>query len=147
MSSSARRHVVRLAAIVAVGAASVGLSACGGSGEAPDLAAGKTTFTGACGSCHTLEAAGTKGLIGPNLDDAWRASHQAGMEDSQYQGTIERWIREAQKPMPRDLVKGQDATNVAAYIASVAGRSPESGVFPAPTTPQAPVPDRQQQAN
>ena len=83
-------------------------------------------------------------MIGPNLDDSFRASRQAGLDESQFQGTIERWIRMAQKPMPRDLVTGQDAVNVAAYIASVAGTSPESGVFPAQTAPEVPQPSRQE---
>lgn len=29
---------------------------------------GETLFKGFCGSCHTLEAAGTTGRFGPNLD-------------------------------------------------------------------------------
>jgi mono/diheme cytochrome c family protein len=144
MTAAGRRHATRLAAILAVGVASVGLSACGGSGEPADLAAGKQKFVQLCGSCHTLADAGTKGLIGPNMDDSWRASREVGMADVQFQGTIERWIREAQKPMPRDLVTGQDATNVAAYIASVAGTSAESGVFPAQATPEVPIPSREQ---
>ena len=42
----------------------------GGGGEAAgDAAAGEEVFASAgCGSCHTLEAAGTSGAIGPNLD-------------------------------------------------------------------------------
>ncbi len=38
-----------------------------------DPAAGKEVFTGnppGCGTCHTLEDAGTSGTIGPNLDEA-----------------------------------------------------------------------------
>ena len=36
-----------------------------------DPAAGEELFAAnGCGSCHTLEAAGTSGVIGPNLDDA-----------------------------------------------------------------------------
>jgi cytochrome c6 len=36
-----------------------------------DPAAGKTVFTSAgCTSCHTLEAAGATGSVGPNLDEA-----------------------------------------------------------------------------
>jgi mono/diheme cytochrome c family protein len=139
--------VRRLAAVLVVGAAAVGLTACGGSGgENADLAAGKTTFVSLCSSCHTLADSGAPpSYIGPNLDDAWRASRQAGIEDSQYVGTIERWIRIAQLPMPRNLVKGQDAKNVAGYIASVAGKSPESAVYPATSTPEAPNPPRQEQ--
>jgi mono/diheme cytochrome c family protein len=36
-----------------------------------DAAAGKTVFAqGPCAGCHTLQAAGTHGTVGPNLDDA-----------------------------------------------------------------------------
>jgi mono/diheme cytochrome c family protein len=45
----------------------------GGGGEAPegDAAAGEAVFAAnGCGSCHTLEAAGTSGTVGPNLDEA-----------------------------------------------------------------------------
>jgi mono/diheme cytochrome c family protein len=36
-----------------------------------DAAAGEAVFASAgCASCHTLEAAGSSGTIGPNLDDA-----------------------------------------------------------------------------
>jgi mono/diheme cytochrome c family protein len=41
--------------------------------EAPagDAAAGEAVFSSAgCGSCHTLEAAGASGTVGPNLDEA-----------------------------------------------------------------------------
>ncbi len=31
---------------------------------------GEAVFAETCGGCHTLEAAGTTGAIGPNLDDA-----------------------------------------------------------------------------
>jgi mono/diheme cytochrome c family protein len=146
VTASMRRRAGRLAAVLAVGVASVGLTACGGSGETADLAAGKTTFVNLCSSCHTLADSGAKpAYIGPNFDDAWRASRQVGIEDSQFAGTIERWIRIAQLPMPRNLVKGQDAENVAAYIASVAGTTPDSGVFPASSTPEVPNPPRQDQ--
>jgi mono/diheme cytochrome c family protein len=38
---------------------------------AGDAAAGEAVFSSAgCGSCHTLEAAGASGTVGPNLDEA-----------------------------------------------------------------------------
>jgi cytochrome c6 len=40
-------------------------SASSSAGGAVD---GKAVFTGNCGSCHTLQAAGTSGQVGPNLD-------------------------------------------------------------------------------
>jgi mono/diheme cytochrome c family protein len=40
-------------------------------GETGDAANGETVFTSAgCGGCHTFEAAGSSGSVGPNLDDA-----------------------------------------------------------------------------
>jgi mono/diheme cytochrome c family protein len=43
----------------------------GGGGAAGDAAAGKSVFDSAgCGSCHTLKAAGSTGMVGPNLDEA-----------------------------------------------------------------------------
>ena len=40
-------------------------------GETGDAANGKTVFaTAGCGGCHTFEAAGSSGSVGPNLDDA-----------------------------------------------------------------------------
>jgi len=36
-----------------------------------DATAGEAVFTSAgCGGCHTMEAAGSSGTVGPNLDDA-----------------------------------------------------------------------------
>jgi mono/diheme cytochrome c family protein len=139
-----------VAAALALGLGVMAAAGCGGDPgtESADLEAGKTTFTAACSSCHTLEAAGTPASnIGPNLDDAFRAARQVGMDEDQFAGVVEKWVSIAQQPMPRDLVTGQDKTNVAAYIASVAGTSPDSAVRPAPPWPgEAPDPARQDQA-
>jgi cytochrome c551 len=42
----------------------------GGGGGGGDAAAGEVVFTQNCGSCHTLEEAGTTGTVGPNLDES-----------------------------------------------------------------------------
>jgi hypothetical protein len=48
-----------------------GTTTGGGSPGVGDPAAGKGIFmNNGCGSCHTLDAAGTSGNIGPNLDEA-----------------------------------------------------------------------------
>jgi hypothetical protein len=48
-----------------------GTTTGGGSPGGGDPAAGKGIFmNNGCGSCHTLEAAGTSGNVGPNLDEA-----------------------------------------------------------------------------
>lgn len=140
------RRRAGIAAALALGLGSLGLTACGGDGATPDIAAGKVTFSNLCASCHTLADSGKPPAnIGPNLDDAFRASRQVGMSEQQFSGLVKEWVTIAQPPMPRKLVQGQDLENVAAYIASAAGTNAESPPRPAPPpTPQVPVNDRQQ---
>jgi mono/diheme cytochrome c family protein len=84
---------------------------------------GRELFVQHCGSCHTFDAAGTVGQIGPQLDDiaideadvlhAIRTgggphSHGAGGKTGN---------------MPRNLVTGQDAQDVAAFVAANASGS------------------------
>lgn len=123
------RGVRGAAVALASGVVMVIASGCGQ--PAADTANGKKLFSASCGGCHALQDAGTKGQQGPNLDDAWRGSRQSGIPDSQYRGVVHRWISWAQPPMPRDLVTGQDAHDIAAYVASVAGRDAESTPIPA----------------
>lgn len=49
------------------GGESVLVETDGGGGDA---AAGEAIFVESCGSCHTLEEAGTSGTVGPNLDES-----------------------------------------------------------------------------
>jgi mono/diheme cytochrome c family protein len=140
------RRRAGIAAALALGLGSLALAGCGGGDTTADIAAGKQTFSNLCASCHTLADSGKPpSSIGPNLDDAFRASRQVGMSDEQFSGLVKAWVDMAQPPMPRKLVGGQDLDNVAAYVASVAGTDPESAVRPAPEpTPQVPPNDRQQ---
>ena len=60
------------ATLIAFAAALV-VAGCGGSDEGsgtatPAASAGKELFTQNCSNCHTLADAGTKGQVGPNLD-------------------------------------------------------------------------------
>jgi mono/diheme cytochrome c family protein len=53
------------------GATETGATQTGGEEGGGDAAAGEEIFASAgCGSCHTLEEAGTEGTVGPNLDDS-----------------------------------------------------------------------------
>jgi cbb3-type cytochrome c oxidase subunit III len=125
--------VRRWALGVAVGLGAALLAAgCGTGGPARgtvDLANGQKLFTGTaqCAACHTLAAAGTSGTIGPNLDDAFRADRQQGFSPSTIENVVLDQIRLGSgavtggTPMPANLVQGQDALDVAAYVASVAG--------------------------
>ena len=63
-----------------------------------------------CGSCHTLAQAGTKGIVGPNLDEAFRASIEEGLQRSAVRGVVEGQIHSpTRRAMPKDLVDGLDA--------------------------------------
>jgi plastocyanin len=98
---------------------------CGHTSQ-PDLVKGKTLFIGkgTCGSCHSLARAGTKGTTGPDLDDAFADARASGMTDKTIEGVVRDQIRNARRGslMPRNLVKGQDAVDVAAYVGSVAAK-------------------------
>ena len=89
-----------------------------------DLVRGKQLFVQKCGSCHTLSHASTTGTVGPNLDDAFRQDRADGVKSTSIQGLVDYWIQypNTQGVMPAKLIKGQDAQNVAAYVAHVAAR-------------------------
>ena len=86
---------------------------------------GKKLFVGkgTCGSCHALARAGTRGTQGPNLDDAFGPSRRHGLGESAVAGIVEEQIKNVRRGsiMPANLVKGDDARDVAAYVALVAG--------------------------
>jgi cbb3-type cytochrome c oxidase subunit III len=116
-----RRLVTGVPLVVAAALLAAG---CGTGGKAvahADTQNGQKLFTSTCGGCHTLAAAGTSGTIGPNLDDAFGPSRAQGFKQSTIQNVVLLQIRDASKPMPENLVKGQDAQDVAAYVAAVAG--------------------------
>jgi cbb3-type cytochrome c oxidase subunit III len=135
--------VRRWALGVAVGLGAAFLAAgCGTGGVAkghPDVANGQKLFTGAaqCAACHTLSAAGSSGTIGPNLDDAFRSDRQQGFSQSAIENVVLDQIRLGSgavangTPMPANLVHGQDALDVAAYVASVAGTGSATTTPPA----------------
>jgi mono/diheme cytochrome c family protein len=105
-----------LAAVSAV-AVALSLAACGR--EEADLSNGKAQFVQKCGSCHALDRAGTQGQTGPDLDAAFRASLRSGMDRDTVQGVVRDQIANVRRgsTMPEDLVTGEDARDVAAYVA------------------------------
>ena len=123
---------MRLVAIV-VAAVALSAAGCGGDEEVTgqegaNRSNGKTLFVSgadgnaSCGSCHTLLDAGTAGTVGPNLDQALGYSCSQGFAESTTYSAVLGQIDLAQGAMPADLVTGQDAVDVAAYVASVAGK-------------------------
>ncbi|GAC1318506.1 MAG: hypothetical protein NVSMB25_08040 [Thermoleophilaceae bacterium] len=116
----------RLAALTAACAVVPLLVSGCGRGAAADLVNGKTLFAGkgTCGTCHTLSHANTHGSIGPSLDEAFRAARHDGLGDSVIRGVVQNQIAYPRKgsAMPAHLVTGNNARDVAAYVASVAAQ-------------------------
>jgi plastocyanin len=107
----------------------VALFAAGcGAGDDADVVAGKQMFVKKCGSCHVLKRAGTKGTTGPNLDEAFQRAEKDGFGESAIRGVIKKQIEYPNRSkehggiMPAKLVDGQDADDVASYVASVVAR-------------------------
>ena len=99
-------------ALIACGALLVtaGAAGCGRSGD-DDRIAGKTAFIQKCGSCHTLARANTKGVQGPNLDEAFGPARAAGLGRDHRRGRGLDQIKNVRRnsTMPKNLVTGQDA--------------------------------------
>ncbi len=70
----------------------------------------KALFVEKCGSCHVLEAAGTTGTSGPNLDQLKRPAD-----------VVEKQIIDGGATMPAGLVPDSEAKEVADYVAKSTG--------------------------
>ena len=76
---------------------------------------GKKLFRESCSSCHTLAAVEARGVTGPNLDEIGEVTRERVLNAIVRGGT-------GQKRMPAGLLQGDDAEDVAAYVAKVAGK-------------------------
>ncbi len=81
----------------------------------------KALFAGSCGACHTLAAAGTDGIVGPNLDDTLAPGGQ-GAYDSSYPRTLSAIACGLAGRMPAKIVSGDQAQELAAFVAAYAGQ-------------------------
>jgi uncharacterized cupredoxin-like copper-binding protein len=128
----------RALAGVTIAVALLALSGCKIADSGGNLVAGKKQFVARCGSCHTLKRAGTTGVTGPNLDEAFQDARASGFGESTFQGVVHRQILQPAKSaqvdpltgkigarMPSKLVTGQNAEDVAAYVASAVARPGE----------------------
>jgi mono/diheme cytochrome c family protein len=89
---------------------------------------GRDLFVQNCGTCHILAQAATTNETGPDLDASFAAARAAGMDNDTIEGVVQAQIAnprttDVDNPtyMPADILTGQDAEDVAAYVASVAG--------------------------
>ena len=152
-----RRALAPGAGLAAIAAVVLLTSGCGYGGVATasegDPANGQVLFstaspTGgpACASCHTLQDAGSSGTIGPNLDNAFAGDRAQGYATISIENVVLDQIRLGSGPiatythpehgvtgltpqtqMPANLWTGQDAIDIAAYVASVAWTNGYSG--------------------
>ena len=125
-----------LVAIAAI-AAALALAACGTEGiEVADDDAnheGAVLFAERCSGCHTLSAAGAQGSAnravrnqGPNLDQRPESEEDVlyAIRNGGFSGAI----------MPQNIVVGEEAEKVAAYVAEYAGSDVEE--LPEPGGPE-----------
>ena len=123
-----RRFVALVVAIVVVGLGlavplAIGVvngndhakSAPGGVDLNASEARGRTVFAKYCSTCHTLKASNAVGKVGPNLD----VLHPP---KGLILDAIAKGRARGQGQMPAGLVDGEDAQDVAAYVAAAAGR-------------------------
>ncbi len=124
LHSQKHRRVPMLGSFAVAGCVLLALAGCGGvkQGENADLIAGKQQFVAKCGACHTLARAGTKGTVGPNLDEAFHEAVGEAHGRSAIRGIVEYQIQQPNPfgAMPKDLVTGAAVTDVAAYVAAAA---------------------------
>jgi len=127
--------------IAAVLAAVLGLSACGFGSEGVAVSKDDPNYGGAelfathCSGCHTLSAAGTQGsgnrgerTQGPNLNQRTETYDDVlfAIQNGGFSGAI----------MPQNIVVGEEAEQLAEFVAKYAGQqaqsSPRPGQKPAP---------------
>jgi mono/diheme cytochrome c family protein len=86
----------------------------GGVDLSANQAKGRSLFAATCATCHTLRATNSTGKVGPNLDvlqpPAALVTNAIQLGRAQGNGN-----------MPALLLTGEDAKNVASFVAAVAG--------------------------
>jgi mono/diheme cytochrome c family protein len=120
-------------------AAALGLAGCELKDAGDNLVNGKELFLEKCGACHALDRAGTAGTVGPDLDAAFGRARVDGLGSGTIAGIVEAQILHPGRNsrMPAKLVTGDDAEDVAEYVAHAAavpgrdtGRLADVGVEP-----------------
>jgi mono/diheme cytochrome c family protein len=112
------------AALCLVGLPAWALSKEGGESASPETVAsqyddGQELFAINCGACHTLAAAGTDGVVGPNLDTLLGAG---AASPETIKGNYDRVLNAVDNGvggrMPAGVVEGEQAKQVARFVAN-----------------------------
>jgi plastocyanin len=124
-AAARRKRSVRAGTLGALALIALGTAGCSVKGaDNANLITGKQVFVAKCGSCHTLARAETKGIVGPNLDEAFRAAIAEGEGRAIVRGIVEKQIQipNPEGAMPKNLASGSKAKDVAAYVAQVTAK-------------------------
>jgi mono/diheme cytochrome c family protein len=137
---SADRHILRpvrpvlvtaIAALIALSIGACGKEEISVSKDDPNFA-GAELFATHCSGCHTLGAAGSQGTgnrglrtQGPNLDQRSETYDDAlfAIRNGGFSGAI----------MPQNIVVGQEAEQVAEFVAKYAGQQSQTSPRPGET--------------
>lgn len=151
-ASRARKRGLLVSALAVLALALAGCGALGYTSSGGDRQNGKKLFVdgakgkASCGTCHTLSDAGTTGTVGPNLDAAFGQALKVGMTEDTIRQVVRGQIAYAidqtstgAPGMPKNLVTGDDARDVAAYVASAVVKDNAAGATAAAPSP-APTP-------
>lgn len=91
---------------------------------------GQSLFATNCGTCHTLAAGGTDGVVGPNLDELLvpSAINSAQSFDGNAARVMNAVTCGIQGRMPRGILEPAEAQEVAKFVAAYAGQVGEGPV-------------------
>ena len=70
-----------------------------------------------CGACHTLAAAGTDGVIGPDLDARFGTGPKSQLQQSTYSTVLSTIENGLGGRMPKGILQGAQAKAVAQFVA------------------------------
>jgi cytochrome c6 len=111
------------AAIFAVGIPVLLINGKGGEGGSPEAVApqykdGQKLFETNCGTCHTLRAAGSDGVVGPNLDELLGTGTPEGNK-TRVVNAVKTGLNGR---MPKGILQGEELDKVAAFVGQYAGK-------------------------
>ena len=104
------------------------------SSEGADISTGKQLFIEKCGSCHTMKDAGSQGVVGPNLDEAFGYARSQEFDSSTFFEVTLHQMRIPAPPMPdfdepgtKDYLSDEELVAIASYVADCAGEGVANG--------------------
>jgi cytochrome c6 len=90
-----------------------------------ELQEGKDLFVTNCGACHTLEKAGTDGIVGPELDEILAPPSPSPPDPATIKPRVLNAIENGiEGRMPAGILSGEQATTVAEFVSRCAGPPP-----------------------